>query len=82
MLRVILGLLCPLALLAQTSTLQGIVTDPSGAPVPEASVSAVLDSTGATRTVLSGGNGRYRLPALPVGVYTIRCEKAGFRLAE
>jgi hypothetical protein len=32
--------------------------------------------------VRTGPDGRYRIPVLAVGVYTIRCEKAGFQRAE
>jgi hypothetical protein len=71
-----------LTLFAQTATIQGIVTDPSGAAVPDAFVVAVLETTGARRNVNSDPEGRYRMPALPIGTYTIRCEKPGFRAAE
>jgi hypothetical protein len=58
------------------------VLDPSGAAVPEASVTATLDATGAVRTVHTGSDGRYRMPALAVGSYTIRCDKTGFQKVE
>jgi hypothetical protein len=80
--RVIPGILFPLSLLAQTATVEGIVIDPSGAVVPNASVVATLESTGSTRTVATDSEGRYRMPALAVGIYTIRCAKAGFQAAE
>jgi hypothetical protein len=82
MFRLAMLVLCPLALLAQTATLEGIVTDPSGAAVPEASVTATLESTGAKRTAVTDGDGHYRMPALAVGVYTIHAERAGFKAAE
>src|SRR5262245_31147400 len=82
MFRLVLGIFCPLMLLAQTATLQGVITDPSGEVVPEASVTAILESTGAALKALTGPDGRYRLPALPVGIYTIRCERTGFKVAE
>src|SRR5579871_138165 len=80
--RLVITILLPFMMMAQTATIEGNVTDPSGASVPEASVIATLESTGATRTVRSGPEGRYRMPALPTGIYTIRCEKAGFQAAE
>jgi hypothetical protein len=73
--------LLPLAALAQSS-IQGVVLDPSGAAVPEASVTAVLGATGAVRTVRTAADGRYRIPALNVGTYTIRFEKDGFQKTE
>ena len=63
----IIGILFPLTLLAQTATIEGIVTDPSGAAVPDASVVATLESTGNARVVPTDEQGRYRIPALPVG---------------
>lgn len=80
--RVITGILLPLSLFAQTGTIEGIVTDPSGGVVPGASVVATLESTGSTRTIGTDPDGRYRMPALAVGLYTIRCAKPGFQTAE
>ncbi|HEX4593871.1 MAG TPA: TonB-dependent receptor, partial [Bryobacteraceae bacterium] len=80
--RVMLGILFPLTLVAQTATIEGIVTDPSGAAVPDASVVAALESTSSSRGVNTDQEGRYRMPALPIGTYTIRCEKPGFQAAE
>ena len=74
-------LLLPAALCAQSS-IQGIVTDPSGAAVPDAIVVAVQESTRAARSAATGMDGRYRIPALPIGTYTIRCEKPGFQKVE
>lgn len=82
MLRAIVGLLFPVTLLAQNATVQGIVTDPSGAAVPDANVVAILETTGSARTVNTDLLGRYRVPALPVGTYTIRCKKPGFQDSE
>src|SRR4051794_23703043 len=71
----------PCAAFAQAS-IQGLVVDPSGAAVPDASIAATLDATGATRNARTGADGRYRLPALSIGTYTIRCDKSGFQRAE
>jgi hypothetical protein len=71
----------PCAAFAQAS-IQGLVLDPSGAAVPDASIAATLDATGATRNARTGADGRYRLPSLSIGTYTIRCEKSGFQRAE
>ena len=80
--RATLGLLFPFMLMGQTATIQGVVTDPSGAAVPGASVTAILETTGSARNVNTDPSGRYRIPALPVGSYTIRCKKAGFQDSE
>jgi hypothetical protein len=80
--RALVGLLFPLTLLAQTATLEGVVTDPSGAAVPDASVVAILETTGSMRSVNTDAVGRYRIPALPIGTFTIRCQKPGFQDSE
>ena len=61
------------------SSLQGIVTDPSGAAIPGAAVTAVGEATGAARTVHTDTFGRYRILSLAIGTYTVRCEKEGFQ---
>ena len=67
----------PIAL-AQTSagTLQGAVTDPSGAVIPAAAV-MVSSEAGAVRTVVTDAKGSYRIE-LPSGRYSIRITKPGF----
>ncbi|MFL6446932.1 MAG: carboxypeptidase regulatory-like domain-containing protein [Bryobacteraceae bacterium] len=82
MFRAIIGLLFPLTLLAQSATIQGIVTDPSGAAVPDAHIVATLETTGSARNVSTDVAGRYRIPGLAVGTYTIRCRKPGFQDSE
>jgi hypothetical protein len=79
--RLVALFLLSTAALAQSS-MHGLVVDPSGSAVPDATVTATLEATGAVRTVRTGADGRYRIPALPIGDYTIRCEKAGFQRAE
>ncbi|MGH9740408.1 MAG: TonB-dependent receptor domain-containing protein [Candidatus Acidiferrales bacterium] len=54
-----------------TGTIRGSVTDPSGAGVPGASVTATQIETGFTRSVETGRNGSYVLFALPVGHYRL-----------
>src|SRR5579871_4319104 len=73
--------LLPAGAFAQAS-IQGLVLDPTGAAVPDASITATLEATGAARPARTGPDGRYRVPALSIGTYTIRCEKSGFQLAE
>ena len=57
----------------------GIVTDSSQAPVPGATITATNKQTGATRTVVSGPDGAYRVPDLEPGRYTVTIELAGFQ---
>ncbi len=65
---------------AQVSTsITGTITDPSGAPVPSASVTARNLETGAVRTSLTDDAGRYLALSLTVGQYEVRVTKTGFR---
>jgi Carboxypeptidase regulatory-like domain len=61
-----------------SANLSGVITDPSRAAVSEATVTARNLDTGASRTVPTDQSGRYRLFALPVGLYEIRVTKQGF----
>ncbi len=62
-----------------TSTITGTVTDSSGAVLVGVQVTARHGETGATRTGETGAEGRYVLPAMPVGVYELRAEHTGFK---
>ncbi|HWF07758.1 MAG TPA: carboxypeptidase regulatory-like domain-containing protein [Bryobacteraceae bacterium] len=67
----------PQAVKAQNvGSLRGTVTDPSAAVVPGATVAAT--GNGVTRTATSDGQGRYTLPNLPPGKYSIRADAPGF----
>ena len=74
------GLEPSLALAQVTAaTITGTVSDESGGIVPDATVKATNSETGATRTAVTDGQGRYRFASLPVGLYDIKVERAGFR---
>jgi Carboxypeptidase regulatory-like domain/TonB dependent receptor-like, beta-barrel len=59
-------------------TIRGRITDPTGQPVAAATVTAVNNATGYTRTISSGEDGYYVLPTLPIGTYTVTITKEGF----
>jgi hypothetical protein len=61
-----------------SSSLSGTVTDPSGAVVPNAKVTAHNEATGQDRTVTTNDSGSYTIPTLPTGTYTVRVEANGF----
>src|SRR6185295_17896324 len=71
------------AVLAQTfrGTILGTVTDPNGAVVPEATVTARNVATGIERTTVTDGVGNYTLAELQTGTYEIKVEKSGFQAA-
>jgi Carboxypeptidase regulatory-like domain/TonB dependent receptor len=58
--------------------IQGIVVDTNGSLVPGAAVTATQQESGLTRAVVSGSDGGYNLPNLPVGPYRVDVTKAGF----
>jgi Carboxypeptidase regulatory-like domain/TonB dependent receptor len=61
-----------------TSTILGVVKDPTGAVVPGATVTIQNADTSQTRTASTGDDGAYRVPALQAGHYTVKVEKPGF----
>ena len=75
------GLLCNVLAQTPTGTLQGSVTDPSGAAVPEATVRITNTGTNETRELKTDSSGRYVQPLLNPGVYTLTVEAKGFRSA-
>ena len=62
-----------------TATLEGRVTDKSGAVLPKATVTAVNSETGTARSITTNELGSYQIPLLRVGDYTVTAELAGFR---
>ncbi len=60
-------------------TITGTVADPSGASMPGATVRATDTATNFTRQVTSTDTGRYVIPELPAGVYTLTVSQAGFK---
>jgi len=80
-LALLLGI--PVAAVAQvtTATIVGTITDPGGANVPGAQVTARNVDTGLSRTVTSGDAGTYRIEFLPVGKYDIEVSYTGFKKA-
>ena len=54
-----------------TGTISGVVKDSSGAVVPSASVHVSSAETGFTRDTKTDEAGEYKLPLVPIGVYTV-----------
>lgn len=61
-----------------TARLSGIVTDPSGAVVPGATITVQDIGTGYTQTTKSTSVGQYLFPSLPVGGYQITVSVTGY----
>lgn len=63
---------------SNTGSITGVVTDQNGAVVPSATVTITNQGTNEKRTVQADGEGRYDVPSLPTGVYTIEASGSGF----
>lgn len=73
--------LAPTAVSAQdytSGTLSGTVTDESGAPVSNATVTVVSNETGLTRNLTTGSSGQFRAPLVPIGSYTVTIQAPGY----
>lgn len=62
-----------------TGSIRGSITDPSGAVVQTANVTAKQTETGLTRSVTSGRDGTFVLVELPVGHYSVEVTAKGFQ---
>src|SRR5213080_2530615 len=62
-----------------TGGLTGVVTDPSGAGIPKASV-RLTDAGGASYDATTNREGIYEFKTLPPGVYTLKASATGFAL--
>ena len=63
-----------------TGTIQGTVSDPQGAAVPGATITVVSNDTANKKTLTSDGSGRFQVPYLNPGTYTVTVEAKGFRV--
>jgi hypothetical protein len=64
--------------LAAGGSIEGTVTDESGAVLPGAAVTIRNPATGVARETVTDGTGRYRAPLLPVGTYEVTAALSGF----
>src|SRR5580700_10405524 len=77
----LLTLVFGLPLLAQTGNtgaLNGHVTDPSGALVPDAKIRVISLATNEAREVRSSADGGFSVPLLSPGAYRVEVSKSGF----
>ena len=75
-----LALVLGASALAQSSqgTVSGLVTDPSGAVLPDSAITATNTATGEILKTTSNADGLFVFPLLPVGPYKIEATRAGF----
>jgi hypothetical protein len=62
-----------------TSTLVGLLTDTTGAVVPNAKITVTNLGTGISRITTTNSNGEYTVPFLDIGQYKITAETKGFQ---
>jgi hypothetical protein len=65
--------------LSPTGSIAGTVTDPQGAVVPNASVTAKNKSTGEQKTATTSDSGNFNIPAVPTGLYVVTIEMKNFK---
>ena len=61
------------------ASISGVITDPQGAVVPQATVTAIDSETGVQTPAVTNTAGYYRLQNLAIGVYKVTVNHAGFR---
>src|SRR5579872_1673764 len=61
-----------------TTSLRGVIADPSGAVIPEAIVNLTNESNGARRSAISDATGGYQFLQVTPGTYTVVANKPGF----
>src|ERR1700722_6018379 len=64
---------------AQTASVNGTVTDTTGALVQNATVTATNTATNISRSIQTGASGVYTITDLVAGLYDLKIEKPGFR---
>jgi hypothetical protein len=74
----------PVTLPAQTTTVGsgavvGSVRDTSGSVIPDVAITVKEVETGAQRVVQTDNSGNFTITNLPIGFYTLRAEKPGFK---
>jgi hypothetical protein len=62
----------------QVAAIRGVITDPSGAVVPDVEVTATNVASGVTQTVKTNSSGIYAVPFLNPGTYRVQAAKEGF----
>jgi hypothetical protein len=67
---------------AQEATIVGTVTDPSGAAVPNVTLTITHTETGQARQAVTNGDGQYLVSNLSIGHYSVRVDASGFKRIE
>ncbi len=78
-LAALLACACSAFAQANTASIRGVVTDPTGGVVPQAQVTLTNTGTGVKSTVATNGAGEYLFEFLPAGTYRIDAQASGFK---
>jgi hypothetical protein len=62
-----------------TARIKGVVTDPTGAVIPKATITATNVATGIVATTYASETGDYTFQALPIGTYSLSVSAPGFK---
>ncbi len=76
---VFLSLAANLSAQINRANLNGTVMDPSGARIPNATVTVVAPDTGFKRQVTTGSSGIYSVSSVPTGTYVLTISDKGFK---
>ena len=74
-----LATICLSGQAVSSAQIHGLVTDPTGAAIVAAQVSATQTETGLVRNTVTSSEGTFSLPNLPVGPYKLRISSPGFK---
>jgi outer membrane receptor protein involved in Fe transport len=61
-----------------TGSIEGVISDQSGAVLPGVTVTVTQSQTGLSRSAVTDDQGIFRVPLLPVGAYEVNAELSGF----
>src|SRR5215216_8179127 len=67
---------------ARIGTVQGVVKDPGGALIPNATITVTQPVTGYRQTTQTDAQGSFKLVNVPFNTYKVRAEASGFQPAE
>ena len=83
-LTILVVLLVGLPFLAygQDATIVGTVTDPTGAVVPNVTITITNSATARVSIFQTNDAGQYAAPSLPIGTYDVKAEATGFKVEE
>lgn len=76
-----LAMACFMCAQTDRAILTGTVADASGAAIGGAQVTVTHSATNVNSASQTNDTGNFTVPALPVGTYSVRIEKAGFKAA-